>query len=56
LYGDTWAQGDLAEIPEQDLPAGLPDWMRSPVAWAQRAGATPAQKRANVTITIPGNG
>jgi len=53
LYGDAFADGDLAEIPEMDLPAGLPPWMRSPAAWAQRTGATAAQKRATVTVTIP---
>jgi len=53
LYGETWAAGDLAEIPEQDLPAGLPAWMRSPDAWAQRTGTTAAQKRATITVTIP---
>lgn len=52
-YGETWAVGDLAEIPEQDLPAGLPAWMRSPAAWAQRTGTTAAQKRATITVTIP---
>lgn len=53
LYGDAFADGDLAAIPELDLPAGLPAWMRSPAAWAQRTGATTAQKRATVTVTIP---
>jgi hypothetical protein len=53
LYGDAFAAGDLAEIPELDLPAGLPPWMRSPAAWAQRTGATAVQKRATVTVTIP---
>ncbi len=53
LYGETWADGDLAEIPEQDLPAGAPAWMRSPAAWAQRTGTTAAQKRATITVTIP---
>ena len=27
-YGDTWADGDMPPIPEYDLPAGLPAWMR----------------------------
>ncbi len=53
LYGDVFAAGDLAEIPELDLPAGVPAWMRSPAAWAQRTGTTAAQKRATITITIP---
>jgi len=53
LYGDAFADGDLAEIPELDVPAGLPAWMRSPAAWAQRTGTTAAQKRATITVTIP---
>jgi uracil-DNA glycosylase len=53
LYGEAFADGDLAEIPELDLPAGLPAWMRSPAAWAQRTGATPQQKRATITVAIP---
>ena len=52
-YGDAFAPADLAEIPEGDLPPGLPEWMRSPAAWAQRTGSTAAQKRATITITIP---
>jgi uracil-DNA glycosylase len=53
LYGDAFAPQDRVTIPEQDVPAGMPDWMRSPNAWAQRTGSTPAQKRATITITIP---
>jgi len=52
-YGEAFAPGDRAEIPEADMPAGVPDWMRSPSAWASRAGATAAAKRRNITITIP---
>jgi uracil-DNA glycosylase len=52
-YGDAFKPEDLVEIPEYDVPAGLPDWMRSPAAWAQRVGSTAAQKRANITITVP---
>jgi hypothetical protein len=52
-YGDTFKPEELVEIPEQDAPAGLPDWTRSPAAWAQRVGSTAAAKRANITITIP---
>jgi uracil-DNA glycosylase len=53
LYGDAFAPQDRVTIPEQDVPAGLPDWMRSPTAWAQRTGTTAAQKRASITVTIP---
>jgi uracil-DNA glycosylase len=52
-YGDAFKPEELVEIPEYDVPAGLPGWMRSPAAWAQRVGSTPAAKRANITITIP---
>ena len=52
-YGDAFKANELVEIPEYDAPAGLPDWMRSPAAWAQRVGATAAAKRANITITVP---
>lgn len=52
-YGTTFAPQDRVAIPAQDVPAGIPDWMRSPAAWAQRVGTTAAQKRANLTITIP---
>jgi hypothetical protein len=53
LYGDAFAPADLVEIPEADLPPGLPGWMRSPTAWAQRTGTTAAEKRSTITITIP---
>jgi hypothetical protein len=52
-YGSAFARDELVEIPEYDAPAGLPGWMRSPAGWAQREGATPAAKRANITVTIP---
>jgi hypothetical protein len=53
LYGDVFQPQDDVEIPSQDLPAGLPVWMRSLEAWADRTGATPDLKRATITITIP---
>src|SRR5215475_14687124 len=53
LYGEQFSSADLAEIPEADLPPGLPSWMRSPAAWAQRTGTTAASKRSTITITIP---
>jgi hypothetical protein len=52
-YGAAFGPGDRVEIPEYDLPAGLPEWMRSPAPWAQRVGSTAAEKRANITVTIP---
>jgi hypothetical protein len=53
LYGEQFSSADLAEIPEADLPPGLPSWMRSPAAWAQRTGTTAASKRSTITVTIP---
>ncbi|MCC6523598.1 MAG: uracil-DNA glycosylase [Polyangiaceae bacterium] len=49
-YGAAFAPGDLAGIPEVDLPPGMPAWMRGVQPWARRTG-TP--KRANLTITVP---
>jgi hypothetical protein len=55
-YGEAFATEDLVEIPEADLPPGLPAWMRSPVAWAQRTGTTAAAKRSTITVTMPSSG
>jgi uracil-DNA glycosylase len=52
LYGDSWADGDRAPIPELDYPAGLPAWMREQDGWAKRAGADALAKRRNITITV----
>jgi hypothetical protein len=52
-YGDKLKPGERVEIPEEDLPAGLPAWMRSPHAWAQRTGASADDKRRTITITVP---
>jgi len=52
-YGSELTPADLATIPEADLPPGLPAWMRSDRAWAARQGATPADKRATIVVTVP---
>jgi hypothetical protein len=52
-YGDTLTDNDHALIPSDDLPAGLPAWMRSLDAWAARTGDDPQSKRATITVTIP---
>ena len=52
-YGDSFQRSERVEIPESDVPAGVPEWMRSPQAWSQRQGTTAADKRRNITITIP---
>jgi hypothetical protein len=53
LYGDAFVPGDELEIPELDMPAGLPAWMRGAKNWATRTGATAALKRVTITVTIP---
>jgi uracil-DNA glycosylase len=53
LYADSWQPGDLAVIPEQDLPAGCPAWMQSLDAWAVRTGSDAESKRATITVTVP---
>jgi hypothetical protein len=52
-YGDSFKADERIEIPEFDVPAGVPEWMRSPHAWASRVGKTTADKRRDITITIP---
>ena len=53
LYGTKFSPGDDVEIPEMDLPAGSPPWMRSLKNWAMRTGTTSALKRVTITVTIP---
>jgi len=53
LYGKGFKTGDKGEIPEFDLPAGSPAWMRSLENWAKRTGKTAALKRATITVTVP---
>ena len=52
-YGESFPRGDDVEIPEADMPAGSPVWMRSLKNWAMRTGASTAVKRATITVTIP---
>jgi uracil-DNA glycosylase len=54
-YGEALVPGDLREIPAEDLPAGLPAWMRSLDAWASRSGTTPDEKRATLMVKVPRN-
>ena len=44
---------DRAPIPERDLPAGAPPWMRSLKQWASRQGDSAEDKRAQVLVRIP---
>jgi uracil-DNA glycosylase len=52
-YGSNFKPEERVEIPEFDVSAGLPEWMRSPKKWSDRVGKTAAAKRRNITITIP---
>ncbi len=52
-YGATITKDDLAPIPAEDLPAGLPAWMRSLDAWASRTGADTQLKRATISVVVP---
>jgi hypothetical protein len=52
-YGDALLPADLAPISAEDLPAGLPAWMRSLDAWASRQGPTPEDKRATLVVEVP---
>ena len=52
-YGTALLESDLAPIPERDLPAGGPAWMRGLGAWAVRSGASVDEKRATIVVTVP---
>jgi hypothetical protein len=53
LYGTQFEPEDYREIPEMDLPAGLPSWMRGRGGWASRKGETPEEKRATLVVQVP---
>jgi len=52
-YGSDFKPTELVEIPAADLPVGCPAWMRSAETWAVRTGATAADKRATITVSVP---
>jgi hypothetical protein len=53
-YGEALDKAtDLAPIPDRDLPAGIPAWMRSLDAWALRRGEDAEAKRATLVVTVP---
>jgi hypothetical protein len=52
LYGTKLTTADKLPIPPDDLPAGLPDWMRLDDGWADRPG-TGKKKRATITVVVP---
>jgi hypothetical protein len=53
-YGHAFVAGDKRPIPMDDLPAGTPAWMAVDDGWATRPGSG-AQKRATITVTVPGD-
>jgi uracil-DNA glycosylase len=52
-YGASLMPADRSPIPVDDLPPGLPAWMRSLDSWAVRSGTTPEDKRATIVIRVP---
>jgi uracil-DNA glycosylase len=50
-YGTAFTPADLSPVPADDLPPGLPGWMRANVGWADRVGDTPLAKRATITVS-----
>jgi hypothetical protein len=52
-YGEAFRPEELPWIPEHDMPAGTPEFMRSPDPWAKRTGEDAATKRRTITVTIP---
>ena len=52
-YGEELLAEDRAPIPELDLPAGSPPWMRSVKQWATRKGDTAEAKRACIEVVVP---
>ena len=52
-YAPGWGEGDLAAIPERDLPPGCPPWWRDLWAWADRDGDTAQEKRATIQVRVP---
>ena len=52
-YGDAFEADEIVDIPAFDIPAGLPEWMRREDGWSKRTGATTADKRATLTVTVP---
>lgn len=55
LYGIDFEPDDYVDIPEVDLPAGFPDWMRGRAGWVDRVGDTTEEKRATMQIRVPKN-
>jgi hypothetical protein len=61
-YGTALKRTDRVQIPERDMPAGTPDFMRSLDEWASREDLLPGNaakkqkaeaKRATIVVKIP---
>jgi len=52
-YADALTDADHAAIPPEDLPAGVPAWMRSLETWARRDGPDVEEKRATLVVRVP---
>ena len=52
-YGDELLPDDRKQIPEEDMPAGTPPWMRSLKQWATRKGSSAELKRATIEVRVP---
>lgn len=52
LYGSSFKPAEKVAIPEEDMPAGTPAWMRVNDGWADRTG-TGLTKRRTITVTVP---
>jgi hypothetical protein len=50
---DEQATPPTEPVPEGDLPAGCPSFMRSLTTWARRSGRTEEDRRATITVTVP---
>jgi hypothetical protein len=53
LYGKTFLLTDLPDLPPDDLPAGLPEWMLREEGWADRNGSNSDLKRRTIIMCAP---
>jgi Uracil DNA glycosylase superfamily len=53
LYGKKFLATDLPDLPPDDLPAGLPEWMLSEESWADREGTSSDLKRRTIIMRAP---
>jgi hypothetical protein len=53
LYGKKFLPADLPDLPPDDLPAGMPEWMLSEESWAEREGSNSDLKRRTIYMRAP---